>query len=117
MLGEVRGSSRSFNLSLSVLLDDNYGQLGLCSENEEKTTEKQTIPFLCCFNVVITSVACGEEHSAFITDEGNVYTMGSNLEGRLGIGNKQLRSVNMPCLVEILVGYFIWDMNLLDSSP
>ena len=34
-------------------------------------------------------MSCGEEHTAFISKNGgHVYTMGSNSEGKLGVGDK-----------------------------
>eukprot|EP01017_Pseudomicrothorax_dubius_P024431 TRINITY_DN2595_c0_g3_i3.p1 TRINITY_DN2595_c0_g3~~TRINITY_DN2595_c0_g3_i3.p1 ORF type:complete len:623 (-),score=139.19 TRINITY_DN2595_c0_g3_i3:74-1942(-) len=87
--------------------NDAYGQLGLCgsvSPREEKEKKVYTVPRVCCFDVVIKQVSCGEEHSTFVTDKGYVYSMGSNLEGRLGIGNRSLKAVNAPCLVEGLLG-------------
>ena len=36
---------------------------------------------------------------------GHIYTMGSNTEGRLGIGNKTIRQSSSPCLVEDLIRY------------
>jgi alpha-tubulin suppressor-like RCC1 family protein len=47
-------------------------------------------------------VACGEEHSAFIANNGSIYTMGSNAEGRLGIGDKTMKISVTPCLLEAL---------------
>jgi alpha-tubulin suppressor-like RCC1 family protein len=50
---------------------------------------------------VIKQVSCGEEHTAFVSlDGGHVYSMGSNSEGKLGVGDKTLKSSNVPCLVE-----------------
>ena len=50
-------------------------------------------------------MACGEEHTAFVADtEGHVYCMGSNADGKLGVGENTLRQSNVPCLVEGLQG-------------
>jgi len=46
-------------------------------------------------------VSCGEEHTAFVSDiGGHVYAMGSNAEGKLGVGERTLKYSNVPCLVE-----------------
>lgn len=46
-------------------------------------------------------MSCGEDHTAFITEnDGQVYCMGSNTDGKLGVGQKTLRHSNVPCLVE-----------------
>lgn len=34
-----------------------------------------------------------------------IFTMGSNNEGRLGIGDKSIRNSSTPCLVEALIMY------------
>jgi len=50
--------------------------------------------------VKIDSIACGDDHAAFVSD-GYVYTMGDNSDGRLGI-SKNVKQVSSPCLVESL---------------
>eukprot|EP01022_Parablepharisma_sp_SALTPOND_P021371 TRINITY_DN417_c0_g1_i1.p1 TRINITY_DN417_c0_g1~~TRINITY_DN417_c0_g1_i1.p1 ORF type:complete len:1167 (-),score=122.17 TRINITY_DN417_c0_g1_i1:1806-5306(-) len=76
---------------------DRYGQLGLGNKQGGRC---YCIPRFCTFNVVIRRVACGEEHSAFITNNGSIYTMGSNADGRLGIGDRTVKLASTPCLVE-----------------
>lgn len=45
------------------------------------------LPKVCSFNIVITNIACGEEHTAFVAESvGHVYCMGSNSDGKLGVG-------------------------------
>lgn len=36
-----------------------------------------------------------------------MYTMGNNINGRLGLGDKSLSHSSVPCLVESLVDYTI----------
>lgn len=81
---------------------DHFGQLGLAGK---QTGKNYCNPRFCSFNVIILQVACGEEHAAFIADNGYVYTMGSNADGRLGIGDISIRQSASPCLVEALAGY------------
>lgn len=38
-----------------------------------------------CFPI---NIACGSSHSICLTDDGEVYTWGSNESGQLGIGNE-----------------------------
>eukprot|EP00826_Nyctotherus_ovalis_P010657 TRINITY_DN12798_c0_g1_i1.p1 TRINITY_DN12798_c0_g1~~TRINITY_DN12798_c0_g1_i1.p1 ORF type:complete len:922 (+),score=221.87 TRINITY_DN12798_c0_g1_i1:94-2859(+) len=78
------------------------GQLGL---GNTQGKHRYCIPKLCTFNVKIRSVSCGEEHSAFVTDVGTLYTMGSNADGRLGIGDRAAKSASTPCLVEALSSF------------
>ncbi|OMJ86156.1 hypothetical protein SteCoe_12355 [Stentor coeruleus] len=77
---------------------DQFGQLGL-GNNQHKT---YSLPRFCSFNILIKSVSCGDQHSGFISSEGHIYTMGSNLEGRLGISDLNIKFSSSPCLVESL---------------
>ncbi len=67
-----------------MYLDDYYGQLGV---GVERTSH--SIPKVCSFNIQITSVSCGEDHTVFVSspsEGGYVYAMGSNADSKLGIG-------------------------------
>lgn len=79
---------------------DALGQLGLGKKEHGKTYSR---PIFCSYHITIQQVACGEEHAAFIAQNGRVYSMGSNIEGRLGVGNAGLDQCPSPCLVEGLV--------------
>lgn len=79
---------------------DHFGQLGLGSKYPGSSF---SYPRYCTFNVLIKQVACGEEHSAFISNRGYVYTMGSNNEGRLGINDDSVKYSSTPVLVEALL--------------
>ncbi|OMJ68419.1 hypothetical protein SteCoe_34128 [Stentor coeruleus] len=81
---------------------DSFGQLGLGNKHSGKTYSS---PRFCSFNILIKDISCGEEHSAFISQSGHVYCMGSNNDGRLGLGNKNIRQSSSPCLVEGLTSY------------
>ncbi|KAL6044707.1 G patch domain-containing protein 8 isoform X3 [Balamuthia mandrillaris] len=50
----------------------------------------------------VTFVACGNMHTAFLTDLGDVYTCGSGSYGRLGLGDTRDR--NVPSCIEMLKG-------------
>ena len=79
-----------------MCIDDYFGQLGV---GNEKVIHN--LPKICSFNIVVSEVSCGEEHTVFVqADGGYVYAMGNNAEGRLGISNPQIRSCNVPTLVE-----------------
>ncbi len=83
-----------------IRVDDTFGQLGISSEGIGKSYSR---PKFCSFNIMIKEVACGEEHTALITSEGFLYTMGNNFHGRLGLGDKALTHSSVPCLVESLL--------------
>jgi len=78
---------------------DRYGQLGLGNKQGGRC---YCTPKFCSFNIIIKTVACGEEHSAFITGKGQIFTVGSNSEGRLGLGDRTMLQSSTPCLVEAL---------------
>lgn len=78
---------------------DNCGQLGLGGQNRGK---KYASPVFCSFNILIKELSCGEDHSAFISDSGHVYCMGSNANGKLGIGDRHKLFSSSPSLVESL---------------
>ena len=50
----------------------------------------------------VQEVACGEEHTIVVTKGGEVYTMGSNSQGQLGIGQTSSRGTNVPVLLQEL---------------
>ncbi|CAG9315175.1 unnamed protein product [Blepharisma stoltei] len=81
---------------------DHFGQLGLGTKQASKT---YPVPRFCSFNVLIKDISCSEQHSCFITQSGHVFTMGSNSEGRLGIGDQSVKQCPSPCLVEYLSLY------------
>ena len=47
----------------------------------------------------ICVVACGAEHSVCITDNGRIFSWGSNKEGQLGVGDTKART--QPALIEM----------------
>jgi alpha-tubulin suppressor-like RCC1 family protein len=59
-------------------------------------------PKICSFNVVIKSIACGLQHTLFVSESGHVYAMGSNSHGQLGIRDNQVAAKNTPTLVEVM---------------
>ena len=80
---------------------DRYGQLGIGNKIGSKC---YNIPRLCNFNLQILMISCGEEHACILSSAGKLYSMGSNNEGRLGIGDETIKQISTPCLVESLSG-------------
>lgn len=78
---------------------NSYGQMGL-----EASKNYFPIPRICSFGVLIIQVSCGNDHSAFLSTQHYIYTMGSNSDGKLGIDDKSLACSSFPLLVESLVG-------------
>ena len=77
---------------------DHSGQMGLAQEEYGKQYCK---PHSFSFNVVITAISCGEKHTAFITNECEVFTIGSNEDGRLGIGDQSITISTSPCQIAL----------------
>lgn len=60
-----------------------------------KTTKSITSPQTCTIKFDIVAISASEKHVSFITSEGNVYSYGVNLDGRLGVGGKSdLKTTN-----------------------
>lgn len=76
-----------------------YGQMGLESSNSYFP-----IPRICSFNILIIQVSCGTEHSALLSNQHFIYTMGSNSDGKLGIDDKSLAYTSYPMLIQSLIG-------------
>ena len=89
-----------------------FGQLGISMQGVGKSYPR---PKFCSFNIIIKEISCGNEHTAIITsthllnilDEGFLYTMGSNVNGRLGVNSPLLNYSAVPRLVEGLTNYVI----------
>ena len=65
---------------------NNQGQLGLGEDNEPHCREEIIdLPKICCFNTVISKVACGASHTILLSQSGHLYSMGSNQYGQLGL--------------------------------
>ncbi|KAL4481897.1 hypothetical protein ABPG74_007986 [Tetrahymena malaccensis] len=79
---------------------DSHGQLGLGQKQQGGNCYFS--PKFCCFNISIQQISCGSEHSAFLAHNGNVYMIGSNKQGQLGIGSKETISRSVPVLLESL---------------
>ena len=101
--------------------DTKFGQLGFLNPNESNTSlsEEQRlspiipVPKLCSYNILIKQIACGEAHSHLLSQDGYVYSMGSNQYGVLGLGKGEdvLHAVTQPqlipnlqCIVDIASG-------------
>lgn len=59
---------------------DKEGQLGL-GQKMSQGKQIHPNPRFCTYNIPINLIACGENHSVFITTNQLVYSMGSNSSG------------------------------------
>lgn len=81
---------------------DVSGQLGLKAQKQFYTKPKQ-----CSWNISVSQVACGRDHTAILTEQGQVYTLGSNQNGKLGQGDAASPHVKPPALVDDLLHCFV----------
>eukprot|EP00347_Sterkiella_histriomuscorum_P019039 403343200 len=89
---------------LYVWGSNKFGQLGIGEKHHGEFIEK---PQKYKFPFKILHIACGQDHTVFLTNQGSVYSMGSNIEGQLGLGTRQIVQKNSPVLVEQLHENFI----------
>ena len=84
------------NGRLLVFGSNSYGQLGITMKTN-KVNEAQEVYLAKC-NSKVVDFTCGEEHAAFVDENGQVFTWGFGVDGQLGHGNKN--SVNVPTLLK-----------------
>jgi alpha-tubulin suppressor-like RCC1 family protein len=85
---------------LIVWGDNRAGQLGARDKRKANPS-----PVLIDVIEQILSISCGEEHVACIGLSGSLYTIGSNRDGKLGLGHVNPIETFCPSLVEGLVGF------------
>jgi alpha-tubulin suppressor-like RCC1 family protein len=62
-------------------------------------------PKLMTLQFSVKQIACGLDHTAILTTNGNLYMMGSNFDGKLGFGDKTSTKNQMtPKLLDSLLG-------------
>lgn len=69
-----------------------HGQLGtgyLGDPDKEAAADAVVLPVNVLVPGAVRAVACGEQHSVAITDDGEVYSTGANDFGQLGLGQKK----------------------------
>ncbi|XP_076636822.1 HECT and RLD domain containing E3 ubiquitin ligase 4 isoform X2 [Colletes latitarsis] len=76
------------------------GQLGLNSKNIIECTPRMVKTL---GTSVIVQIACGAKHTLALTNNGELYSWGSNNEGQLGLGS-DIKNEIKPKLVSSLVG-------------
>ena len=56
---------------------------------------------MCSYNILVKQIACGQGHTHILSQDGYVYSMGSNVHGVLGLGKGEdvLSAVTQPQLV------------------
>lgn len=59
-------------------------------------------PLSCNFGQTVRQAACGDEFTLVVSEAGQVLALGSNAEGRLGVGDAAVREVYVPTLLKDL---------------
>ncbi|KAI4456139.1 ubiquitin-protein ligase e3a-related [Holotrichia oblita] len=80
---------------------DNYGQLGLQLGSDNVQPVPKILKALATYHVI--QIACGENHSIALTNNGDLFAWGANNCGQLGIGTVTAQESN-PTVVSSLTG-------------
>ena len=83
--------------SIHVWGDNSHGQLGLGGGKQAGIDKPVRLPF----PKVVRTLAMGESHTAIVTDHLQLFVMGSNKKGQLGL-SKDVLGVSYPTLVAAL---------------
>ncbi|KAI9263200.1 regulator of chromosome condensation 1/beta-lactamase-inhibitor protein II [Phascolomyces articulosus] len=91
--GQTTATTRLYSFGNNM-----YGQLGLgkSKDTHPGTFVMQTRPQLVetCMN--ITDIACGLDHTVFVTEDKHLYAMGWGADGQLGLGKDWTGDKNIP---------------------
>ena len=84
---------------------DKFGQLGLAQDvdfgqDEELRQTEFTVPNSLSFEIIIEQLSCGDYHAAFLSSEDQVFVIGSNANGQLGVGDNKLPYTTSPILLQ-----------------
>ena len=108
---------RLFYLFFIFYLANESGQFGFGVKNTSKyfnsiyfnsvvlyfeECKKYEKPKFFSYNIKITGISCGFNHTAFIVDDHLIYTVGSNEYGKLGVSDPKLEFSSSPCLIDTL---------------
>ncbi|XP_012382723.1 RCC1-like G exchanging factor-like protein isoform X2 [Dasypus novemcinctus] len=69
-----------------------YGQCGRKVVGDEVYSESHTVHRMQDFDGQVVQVACGQDHSLFLTDKGEVYSCGWGADGQTGLGHYNITS-------------------------
>ncbi|XP_027804337.1 RCC1-like G exchanging factor-like protein isoform X1 [Marmota flaviventris] len=73
--------------------NNSYGQCGRKVVENEVYSESHKIHRMQDFDGQVVQVACGQDHSLFLTDRGEVYSCGWGADGQTGLGHYDVTSV------------------------
>ncbi|XP_023393318.1 RCC1-like G exchanging factor-like protein [Pteropus vampyrus] len=73
--------------------NNSYGQCGRKVVENEIYSESHKVHRMQDFDGQVVQVACGQDHSLFLTDKGEVYSCGWGADGQTGLGHYNITSV------------------------
>ncbi|XP_058854343.1 RCC1-like G exchanging factor-like protein [Acipenser ruthenus] len=80
------------NEGVFSLGNNSYGQCGRKVIEDEVYSGSHMIHRIEGFDSKVVQVACGQDHSLFLTDTGNVYSCGWGADGQTGLGHHRVSS-------------------------
>uniref|UniRef100_A0A8C0DU82 RCC1-like G exchanging factor-like protein n=1 Tax=Balaenoptera musculus TaxID=9771 RepID=A0A8C0DU82_BALMU len=72
--------------------NNSYGQCGRKVVENEVYSESHKVHRMQDFDGQVVQVACGQDHSLFLTDKGEVYSCGWGADGQTGLGHYDITS-------------------------
>lgn len=80
---------------------DYHGQLGHGQDPGLHDRRKfSNIPKSLSFDILISDIACGYAHSLILSRSGELFSLGDNTKGQLGLGDRELEFSTAPLLVQ-----------------
>ncbi|KAM9583319.1 RCC1-like G exchanging factor-like protein isoform 1-T1 [Trichechus inunguis] len=73
--------------------NNSYGQCGRKVVENEIYSQSHKVHRMQDFDGQVVQVACGQDHSLFLTDKGEVYSCGWGADGQTGLGHYNISSV------------------------
>jgi|TARA_B110000285_G_C14737930_1_gene429471 alpha-tubulin suppressor-like RCC1 family protein len=59
-----------------------------------------SVPKSLSFDILIKLVACGAKHSLILSKRGELFSIGSNSQGQLGLNDRELEYTTAPLLIQ-----------------
>jgi alpha-tubulin suppressor-like RCC1 family protein len=78
---------------------DENGQLGHAQQKDNRET-KFDVPKSLSFDILISKVSCGGNHTLMLAQNGDMFSIGSNEYGQLGLNDRQMDFTTAPLLIQ-----------------
>jgi alpha-tubulin suppressor-like RCC1 family protein len=75
-----------------------------CVSNKAKQTKIKKIKRSTYFRENVSDISCGTEHIVAVTEDGQVFVWGNNVDGRLGTGD--IEEVLLPRKVYFKINFY-----------